>query len=272
MKAKISYSIYVIVLAVLLITSCDETGIVKDSPTPSNSQAEKAAAMAVKDSIDHNRYMIMFKEQPAGIASSQQAQQTLQKIAVVTASHNIKADSLIHRYRWATQGFAAHLTPEQVEKLRSDPRVKVVVKDFYFKAFSAVNVNKSFAATAAAASGQITPWGIARLNAPVGSTTNTAWIIDSGIDLYHDDLNVDEGRSASFVATETADDHFGHGTFVAGIIGARDNDEGVVGVSPNATLVAVNVCDPNGCFTSDIKAGVEYAANNFNAGDVANTA
>ena len=78
-------------------------------------------------------------------------------------------------------------------------------------------------------------------------TTKTAWIIDTGIDLDHPDLNVDASRSKSFVSgTTSADDENGHGTHVAGIVGAKNNSFGVTGITSGATLVALRVLDDEG--------------------------
>lgn len=51
-----------------------------------------------------------------------------------------------------------------------------------------------------------------------------------------------------------------HGTHVMGIIGATDNDLGVVGVAPNVKLLPVRVLGPNGGTVSDIIAGIKWAA------------
>lgn len=121
---------------------------------------------------------------------------------------------------------------------------------------------------------QTTPWGVSRVHGGpgTGSGSGTAWVIDTGIDLDHPDLNVDTGRSANFVTRESSpDDLNGHGSHVAGIIGARDNSIGVVGVSPGATLVAVRVLNRRGSGSnSDVIAGVDYVAANGRSGDVAN--
>ena len=120
---------------------------------------------------------------------------------------------------------------------------------------------------------QSTPWGVARVHggAGTGSGSGTAWVIDTGIDLDHPDLNVDSGRSRSFIRDSSPDDGNGHGSHVAGIIGAKDNSIGVIGVSPGATLVAVRVLDRNGRgANSDVIAGVDYVAANGHSGDVAN--
>lgn len=118
---------------------------------------------------------------------------------------------------------------------------------------------------------QETPWGITRVNG--GATyngSNVAWVLDSGIDLDHEDLNVDVARSISYVRGD-ADDQNGHGTHVAGTIAAIDNDRGVVGVAAGATVVSVRVLDRRGSGSySGIIAGVDYVAANGASGDVAN--
>jgi len=58
---------------------------------------------------------------------------------------------------------------------------------------------------------------------------------------------------------KTGDDDNGHGTHVAGIIAAIDNDIGVIGVAPEAKLYAVKVLDRRESgFLSDIIAGLEW--------------
>lgn len=120
---------------------------------------------------------------------------------------------------------------------------------------------------------QSVPWGVTRVKggAGTGAGTGTAWVIDSGIDLDHPDLNVDTARSRNFSTGSSADDGNGHGTHVAGIIGAKDNGFGVIGVSPNARVVAVRVLNNAGSGTnSGVIAGVNYVAANGANGDVAN--
>lgn len=51
-----------------------------------------------------------------------------------------------------------------------------------------------------------------------------------------------------------------HGTHVMGIVGASDNDLGVVGIAPNVKLLPVRVLGPYGGTVSDIIAGIKWAA------------
>ena len=118
---------------------------------------------------------------------------------------------------------------------------------------------------------QQTPWGITRVGGGINGTFATAWVIDSGIQLNHPDLNVDVPRSRSFITGLTPDDQNGHGTHVAGTIAAINNNIGVVGVAPGAKVVAVRVLNKKGSgSTSGVIAGVDYVSQNGAPGDVAN--
>lgn len=89
-------------------------------------------------------------------------------------------------------------------------------------------------------------WNIKRVGYGDGRG-KTAWIIDTGIDFTHPDLNVDIERSKSFVKEETsASDYNGHGTHVAGIVGALNNSIGVLGVASGAKLVSLKVMNDKG--------------------------
>ena len=93
------------------------------------------------------------------------------------------------------------------------------------------------------------PTGVDRVDREISSTVSgnrigavdaDIAIIDTGIDLTHPDLNV--YRDTSFVdGTNSGNDDEGHGTHVAGIGRAKDNNEGVVGIAPGARLWAVKV-------------------------------
>ncbi|WP_224449972.1 S8 family peptidase [Haloprofundus salilacus] len=119
---------------------------------------------------------------------------------------------------------------------------------------------------------QSLPYGIDRVDAEVahangetGAGADVA-ILDTGIDSNHPDLQANLGKGKAFVSargsySEPWDDDNDHGTHCAGTADAVDNDEGVVGVSTEATLHAVKVLDKRGSGSfSDIAAGIEYTA------------
>ncbi|PKP34958.1 MAG: peptidase S8, partial [Bacteroidetes bacterium HGW-Bacteroidetes-15] len=118
---------------------------------------------------------------------------------------------------------------------------------------------------------QVIPWGIARVGYATYTGTKKAWVIDSGIDLTHPDLNVNTALSVTYIARTTPNDDNGHGSHVAGTIAAINNTIGVVGVAAGAQLVAVKVLDRRGSGAySGVIAGVDYVGANAASGDVAN--
>lgn len=116
---------------------------------------------------------------------------------------------------------------------------------------------------------QVLPWGIDRIDADLSWSTTTAdpikvAIIDTGIDLAHPDLknNIKGGYNA-IRPDKSANDDNGHGTHVAGIIGATNNGIGVVGVGPQIDLYAVKALNRNGFgWLSDIIEGIDWAIAN----------
>ena len=177
-------------------------------------------------------------------------------------------------YGTAIKGFSVMIPPGQLKKLQDDPSVKLIEEDQIVTLIepNARPTGKPGGGTTPPPAQSI-PWGITRVGG--GSTyngSNVAWIIDTGVDYAHPDLNVDEGRAATFVnRTSTANDDNGHGTHCAGIIAAIDNEVGVIGVAAGATVVPVKVLDKRGSgFTSGVIAGVDYVAAKAVSNDVAN--
>lgn len=85
-------------------------------------------------------------------------------------------------------------------------------------------------------------------------------IIDSGIDYTHPDLadNYAGGYDFADGDPDPMDDD-GHGTFVAGVVAARANGAGALGVAPGARLYALKVLDAKAeGFVSDVIAAVEW--------------
>jgi hypothetical protein len=102
-----------------------------------------------------------------------------------------------------------------------------------------------------------------------GSPVVEVGILDTGIDSLHGDfidegtsnVNCTKGRDFVLITTPTpcTDGNF-HGTHVAGIVAARANEHGVVGVAPNVELIPVKVCDSTGfCYSNSTVAGITYA-------------
>jgi subtilisin family serine protease len=161
------------------------------------------------------------------------------------------------------KGFSVKMSKDFASQLEADSRVKYVEQD------KIVALKKP--GTEPTPTGEDIPWGITRVGYGNG-VGKTAWIIDSGIDLDHPDLNVDVARSRDFTGSRKgAEDENGHGTHCAGTVAAIDNEIGVVGVAAGANVVAVRVLDRKGSGSnSGVIAGVDYVASAASAGDAVN--
>jgi subtilisin family serine protease len=182
------------------------------------------------------------------------------------ARHGIE-NFVCNVYVSGIKGFAARLNEEKLNEIKSDPEVASIEQD-RFIALSPAEMTAS-----ADSAGQTVPWGIKRLGAGTGSpTSKTAWILDTGVDTDHPDLNVDYSRSKSFVCSEPSfEDLNGHGTHVAGTIAAKNNAIGVVGIVPGNQVVALKVMASDGKGTiSSLLEGLDYIYKNGRAGDVVN--
>jgi subtilisin family serine protease len=87
-------------------------------------------------------------------------------------------------------------------------------------------------------------------------------VIDTGIDNSHIDLMNNVKSGMAFVGKNPNDwkDHLGHGTLVAGIVGAEDNGAGVIGVAPKCNIYAAKVIDNSGVGSPKaIKDAIEWA-------------
>jgi major intracellular serine protease len=93
----------------------------------------------------------------------------------------------------------------------------------------------------------------------------TVAILDTGCDITHSDLKerIIGGRNFTNDDGGKADeykDYNGHGTHVAGTIAATKNNNGVVGVAPEANLLIIKVLDKNGSGQYEwIINGINYA-------------
>lgn len=184
-------------------------------------------------------------------------------------------EKVMQVYASSITGFAAKLTTDELSRLKADGRVLAVEPDQIVSLGKPSKPGKGGGGGGSTPPPQETPWGVTRVGGAVDGTGKTAWVIDSGVDMSHPDLNVDQNRSVSFLSgspsNKSPNDQNGHGTHVAGTIAALDNSIGVVGVAAGATVVAVRVLDRSGSgSTSGVIAGIDYVAANGSTGDVAN--
>lgn len=181
----------------------------------------------------------------------------------VIAKHAVAPDFV---YKSAVKGFAASIPPGKLKALESDPDVVSIVPDRVVKAIGTVSARTKPPKNPVVA--QVIPAGIARIGASPAQSAFTGAgvgvaVVDTGIDLANADLPVAPATSSYTAYGSSAQDDEGHGTHVSGIIAARNNDIGVVGVAPGATLYAVKVLDAQGYGTdATIMAGLDWVSAN----------
>jgi subtilisin family serine protease len=202
---------------------------------------------ATDDAADS--YIVVFEEDvdhPSQVASGIEQRQDLEVGFV---------------YSNAMEGFSAEIPDEDLAAVRANPQVAYIEPDRTVHTVA-----------------QTLPWGIGRIGADVSSTRAgngsgavsgvNAYIIDTGIDKNHPDLNV--VNHVNFHGGKNADCN-GHGTHIAGTAAARDNGGGVVGVAPGAPLIGVKVLGCNGFgFASNVIKGVDWVTANAKKPAIAN--
>ena len=175
----------------------------------------------------------------------------------VASAHGAEVD---HVYDAALDGFSASMTEEEALEAAGDPRVASIVRDrrvYATEDAMPTGIPRSHAVEVAAIAG-------------TGTTVDAdVAIVDTGI-ADHADLNRQEGKNC-INSSRAAVDGDGHGTHVAGTVGAKDNGSGVVGVAPGARVWAVKVLDDNGSGTwSQVICGLNWVAQNASLIEVAN--
>ena len=111
-------------------------------------------------------------------------------------------------------------------------------------------------------------WNMAKVQASsawdvtTGSASVAVAILDTGVDLSHPDLQGKVVASVNFSDSSTVNDLNGHGTHLAGIVGAAtNNSQGVAGLGYNTTVMNVKVMGDNGTGGySWVAQGVVWAA------------
>ncbi|TPN82842.1 S8 family serine peptidase [Aquimarina algicola] len=275
-------------LSALVVTSCqndpeevsDSDGVIESIVEPTSTQGK----------IIPGQYIVVFKDseiQPASKVlaktsfTSREAkaksvrgisEASINKMNTILSDNGLDQSKILDYYTTKISGMAIKLGDDELQKLSKDPNVAAIEYDrvVQLPEFTVEEILSKNNAKMA----QQTPCGISRAGGSTDGSQNDKWIwvIDSGIDLDHPDLNVvtNSTYARSFVGGSPNDCN-GHGTHVAGTAGAINNGVGVVGVSAGAAVVPVRVFGCSGSSsTSTILAGINHVGRYDIAGDVAN--
>lgn len=191
-------------------------------------------------------------------------------------SYKISENDLDKTFTMALTGFTARIAEEKIEEIKLDPRVKYIEQDRMGMLGKPSDTPKN-KVNEPVVNTQSIPWGINRVGGPFDyNGKHSVFIVDTGIDLDHPDLNVNTQKGFDAYNPKkkdwNMDDEHGHGTHVAGTVGALDNHFGVVGVAAGVPVVPVKIFfGPWAAYTySGMVAGIEHIGVRGIPGDVAN--
>lgn len=272
-------------LVALAITSCQDEkvsdGVVESVVEPTSTEGE----------IIPGKYIVVFKNskiQPVSKAlaktsftsraakaksSRDISENSIKKMNAILLDNDLDQSKVSNYYTTAISGMTITLDDNEFQKLSKNPDVATIEYDRVIK-LPEFEIEEIIPGDVSQKMAQQTPCGISNAGGAGNGSGRDEWIwvIDSGIDLDHPDLNVvtNSSYAKSFVGG-SANDCNGHGTHVAGTAGAINNSTGVVGVSAGASVVPVRVfgCS-GGSSTSTILNGINHVAANSINGDVAN--
>lgn len=260
----------------LFISSCQE-----ETPDIALTN-ELGISEEVNGTLIPGEYIVVLHAQQANLRSKgsyAELQASLrQEVASIVSVFELSEDHVTKVYSHSIEGFSITMGEAEASLLKTDPRVKYVEQDRIIALAPppGKGPNKDGDGDDGGSTEEILPYGVARVGGAVNYTgNNVAYVIDSGIDLDHPDLNVDASMGFNAITSgkdsQSLDDLNGHGTHVAGTIGAVDNNIGVIGVAAGAKVIPIKVLDRRGSGTlSGVLAGIDFVGGNGQVGDVAN--
>ena len=266
-----------------LFTSCNEDQL-------SSSQEEQQAKAPISDEGDiiADQYIVSLLPEfipsaisqvnPEDFRTREEKAEVMEKlnaevqvrVEAFLAEAGIVKDEILQIYTTLDVGAALKISAEKYEVLIERKEIssieydrKVQLPEFTVESIEEDGGNRA----------QTTPCGINNAGGAVNANQSRwIWVVDTGIDLDHPDLNVQTSSTyaKSFVGG-SANDCNGHGTHCAGTAAARNNSFGVIGVAANAVVVPIRVlgCSGSGS-TSGIIAGLNHIGTYDLPGDVVN--
>ena len=244
-------------------------------------------AQGLAPDLGDKAYVVRFKDgalpavKPGSVRDDRAAQdpegwaylseQVLSHVQSLERRYGVRAEAA---FGHVFKGMSVRLKPAQLEQLQRDPSVDRIEAEQAY----GIGARPTKGGTTTTVP-QIVPWGITKTQASqsytvAGDGTGAvagvrAYVIDTGIDTANADLN--RIGLVNFVGDRKNTDCNGHGTHVAGTIGAYDNTIDVVGMAPGVMTYGVKVLDCNGSgTTTSVIKGIDWVAANAIKPAVAN--
>ncbi|HEX3080544.1 MAG TPA: S8 family serine peptidase [Puia sp.] len=252
--------------AACLLTACIliSVGCRKSDQTVKTGQVAAPACDPVQlfSTPADSTYIVMLRSAESQSGSVQELGRTASAVNTILSRYAIRNNQPVDILNSIHAGFIARLTRNQALALKQDQDVELVEQD------RVITLEKGCFELVSPSSVQ---WGAKRTGIADGSGKRV-WIIDTGVDTDHPDLDVDTVLSKCFITGQTSvEDNNGHGTHVAGIIGALNNSIGVVGVAFGTKIIALKALNNDGeGSTSQLIRALNYVGQNAKAGEVVN--
>ena len=205
-------------------------------------------------------------------AQANESTETKQEVVVVyknnTGKERVLEDSIKVDHEFKTvPAVSATLTTNNIHELKNDPNIAYVEPNVTFTITGKEDV-KAMVKTADSIPFEESLWNFQTVDpyaksfkqGITGKGVKVA-VIDTGI-YPHPDLSIEGGTSTVDYTPSYTDDN-GHGTHVAGIIGAKHNGVGIVGIAPDVHLFAVKSLDGTGRGNlDDVLKGIDWSITN----------
>ncbi len=146
---------------------------------------------------------------------------------------------------YSNEAVSCELTERQADKLESQPGVLAVSEDIILTGTGKKSKNKKQIKSDAPKQWNLDAIGVNESD--IKSSDVKIEVLDSGVS-YTDDINIQSNINLIPGEEEVSimfEDANGHGTGIAGLIGAKDNNDGIKGVFPNAEIYSVKALDEN---------------------------
>lgn len=211
--------------------------------------AEDFGALSTQQGFAKDEVLIKFKNK-----NSIQAKSILNSSTSKLVSTNAQLDVNLVKL----SGISVE---DMIRKYKNNPSVEYIEPNYY--AHITMVPNDPFF--------ESKQWGPQKIKVPEawdvtqGSASTKIAIVDTGVDDKHPDLAGKVVNGYDFVDNDkVANDGNGHGTHCAGIAAASTNNNiGIAGVAPNATILAVRVLNSQGSGSYDqVAKGITFAADN----------
>ncbi len=276
MKKWILLPFGLISLIAFMVVSCNKLEFSSEVPSTGIDKIVSSISAPIEGSY-------MIKVAPSALSGDadlrslgfEEKQNAMKQTALQLMSDlRIPLEKLGYVYGVVLKGFSLNgLTDDELFRIQNDSRILYVEQDQSIQLMGGPPGNGGGPPNGG--NGQEIPWGIERVGGSCNGAGKQAWILDTGIDLDHPDLNVNATLGYNSFSTgkdsKSLDDGNGHGSHVSGTIAALDNAIGVVGVAPGAAVIPVKVLNSQGSGSySGVISGVNWVGGHGGNGDVAN--